>query len=43
MGKTAAMIVVWNAEFAQSYITQARTSRRSSPRRVSIECMSSPE
>ena len=34
MGKIAAMIVVWNAEFAQSYITQARTSRRSSPRRV---------
>ena len=29
------MIVVWNAEFAQSYIAQARSSRRPSPRRSS--------
>ncbi len=35
MGKTAAMMVVWNAELAQSYIAQARSSGRPRPRRSS--------
>src|SRR5213593_4756668 len=34
-GKTAVMIVVWNAELAQSYIAQARSSGRWRPRRAS--------
>src|SRR2546423_4148529 len=34
-GKTAVMIVVWKAELAQSYIAQARSSRRWRPRRWS--------
>jgi hypothetical protein len=35
MGKTAAMMVVWNAELAQSYMAQALSSGRPSPRRSS--------
>ena len=30
-GKTAVITVVWNAEFAQSYIAQARSSGRFKP------------
>src|SRR5688500_11451082 len=36
-GNTAVMIVEWNAESAQSYMAQARTSRRCSPRRDSSD------
>jgi hypothetical protein len=36
-GKTAVMIVVWNAELAQSYIAQARSSRLWRPKRDSTE------
>src|SRR5574338_918047 len=39
MGKTAAMMVVWNAELAQSYIAHARRSRRPSPSRSSSAAM----
>src|SRR5688500_15046838 len=35
-GKTAVMMVVWKAEFAQSYIAQARSSGRWRPRRERI-------
>ena len=38
-GKTAVMMVIWNAEFAQSYIAQARSSGRSRPRRSSARLM----
>ena len=34
-GKIAAMTVDWNAEFAQSYMAQARSSGRFRPRRPS--------
>ena len=35
-GNTAVMMVVWNAELAQSYIAHARSSRRSRPSRERI-------
>jgi hypothetical protein len=34
MGKMALTIVDWKGEFAQSYIAQARSSRRLRPRRA---------
>ena len=37
-GNTAVMTVDWNAEFAQSYIAQARSSGRFRPRRSRRPC-----